>query len=261
MQSTSTVSKYYRGSGAIMFAEELDDGTISPARFALGNAPGIVISTTVDKETIRDFTVATQPISTEPIRELTQEVTFKGKELDIPQAKMLFLALAATAITQTLGEAQTCELTNIELDRYYDLGKRLVSDVTALNDAVPLVEGVDFAVWDATRGIVKLLSTATVIVAGDDVTFTFDCAAIVAPGLPVLETGTAPAVRGRLFFMGDPSRGDTWDYTMWRCQATPDGEFGLVGRDTAEFGIKFKSVDDPDHSGVPGTLVRVAAAA
>jgi len=261
MLSTSTVKKYYRGSGAILFAEELEDGTISPARFALGNATGFGVATTVTKETIRDFTVAGQPISAEPIQELTEEVTFKGKELDIPQIKMLFLGKDATAITQTLGEDQEAAFTDIVLDRYYDLGKRDVSNVAGLNVAVPLVEGTDFAVFDAKRGIIKILSTATACVAGDDLDFTFDCAAIVAPGLPVVEGGTAAAIRGRLFFLGNPSRGDTWDLTIWRCEATPDGELAMLGRDTAEFGIKFKSVDDPDHSGVPSTLVRVTAAA
>lgn len=259
MQSTSTVKKYYRGSGAIMFAPELEDGTISPARFALGNATGFGFDTTVTKETIRDFTVAEQPISTEPITELTQEVSFKGKELDLPQIKMLFLGEEATAISQTLGEDQEVEI-EAELDRYFDLGKRTVSNVVGLNVAVPLIDGVDFEVFDATRGIVKLLSTATVVEDGDTVTFTFDCAAIVAPGLSVIETGKA-SVRGRLFFLGNPSRGDTWDLTMWRCEASPDGSLALLGRETAEFGIKFKSVLDPDHSGVPSTLVRVAAAA
>jgi hypothetical protein len=35
----------------------------------------------------------------------------------------------------------------------------------------------------------------------------------------------------------------------------------MLGRDTAEFSIKFKTVLDPDHADVPSTLVRVAAAA
>jgi hypothetical protein len=260
MQSTSTVKKYYRGSGAILFAPELVDGTISGALFALGNATGFGFDTVVTKETIRDFTVAAQPISTEAITELTQEVSFKGKELDIPQIKMLFLGIAATAITQTVGTGTEYEIAAAELDRYYDLGKRKVSNVEAVNVAVPLVEDVDFEVFDADRGIIKLLSTATVVEAGDTVTFTFDCAAIVTPGLPVIETGHE-SVRGRLFFMGDPSRGDTWDLTMWRCEASPDGSLALIGRDTAEFGIKFKSVLDPDHTNVPSTLVRVAVAA
>lgn len=260
MQSTSTVNKYYRGSGSIMFSEELDDGTISPVMFALGNATGFGFDTTVTKETIRDFTVAAQPISTEAITELTQEVSFKGKELDIPQVKMLFLGKAGTAITQIVGTGAEYEIETAELNRYYDLGKRKVSNVEAVNVAVPLVADVDFEVFDADRGIIKLLSTATVVEAGDTVTFTFDHAAIAAPGLPVVETGKE-SVRGRLFFMGDPSRGDTWDLTMWRCEATPDGSLALLGRDTAEFSLKFKSVLDPDHTAVPSTLVRVAAAA
>lgn len=261
MNSSTRVSKFYRGSGGVFFAPELEDGTVSEAKFALGNAPGFTRAYNLQQETIRDFTVAAQPIVDEPIQERDEEYTLKGKELDLEHMRILSMATDGTPITQTVATAETCELTDVLLGRYYELGKLKVSNVTALNEAVPLVLDVDFEVYDADRGIIKLLSTSTVVVDGDDVTFSFDCAAIVSPGQAVLESSTSQGIRGRLFFYGDPSRGDTWDLVVWRCIAKPDGEFGFIGSQTGEFSIKFKAVLDPAHTSSLSRLIRRAAAA
>lgn len=258
MLSTSNPKKYFRGSGSLMFALELADGTISAAMWALGNAPGFERTITQTKETIRDFTVASQPISSEPQQDYTEEFTFKGKELSLEHMRILSMGEAGTPITQLVGSAQTATLEDVELDRYYNLGKRSISAVTAVVGAVSLTAD-DFEVVDAARGIVKILAGATHVEAGDDVVFTFDCAAIVAPGLPVIDGGKAETIRGRLFFFGDPQRGDTYDLTIWRCEATPDGATGFIGSTTGEFGIKFKAVLDPDHKDSPSQIVQLAA--
>lgn len=261
MNSTTKVSKFYRGSGSIMFAPELEDGTISPSMWALGNATGFTRALNVTKETIRDMTVAEQPIVDEPIQERDEELSFKGRELQLEHMRIQSMATDGTPITQLAATNGTITITDCELDRFYFLGARDVSEVEGVLVAAPLVLGVDFEVFDAKRGIIKLLSTATVIEDGDDPVFTFHQAAIAAPGLPVLEGSTNQGVRGRLFFFGDPSRGDTYDLTVWRCIATPDGEFGWIGNQLGEFGIKFKAVLDPDHTASLSRIVQVAAAA
>jgi hypothetical protein len=134
--------------------------------------------------------------------------------------------------TQTATTAATETLTDVALGRYYQLGMSAatpdgwgtVDNVAITAGATPVVEAGNYEV-DFANGRIYILPDATDIVAGDDLTVTFD--AVMQSSTLVVESGVP--IEGSLRYVADNPKGGNKNLYWPHVKLQPSGDLQLKG--------------------------------
>lgn len=218
------------GRGRIYFKKTGDSGY----RY-IGNTPAFGLSVTSDtlKHFSSDTGVKVQDkeivISTEYAGSLTTD------NVNHENLAMMFLGTSATvAVASATGASVT--FNDVVLGNVFDLGKRNVSNVVITGKTL----GTDYTV-DAVNGLLTIPETST-IVAGSDVTVTFDNAAYSYDR--TVSAGTA--VEGSLMFIANNPEGDDIDYRIPDVKMMPNGELAIKAEEWQQlpFNLVISAPDD-----------------
>lgn len=261
---------YNLGRGTVYVAE-LTSGLPGDAGWRdLGNCPEFNIS--VDVETLKHESsrAGLRITDKEVVTKQEINVSFTLDELNFQNLALFFSGTASAAALTNPAVAGITERTFVTScpdyaavgGRWYDIesaaGVRAY-DISAANLTLnsdtggadnTLVEGTDYTV-DEKMGRVFILSTATLVDAGDDLTYTLAAdAGAVAPDEVKALTQTNARVALK-FISENPANGDKQtEYDFHQIQLKPDGEFPLVGDEWTTVGFtgtaETNTTRDPD---------------
>lgn len=218
------------GRGKIYFKKLGDSGY----RY-LGNTPAFGLSVT--SETLKHYN------SDSGVRVQDKEIvvqteyagTLTTDNVNHENLAMMFLGSASTVVVSS-GTSNSVTFNDVVLGNVFDLGKRNVSNVAITGKVL----GTDFTV-DTVNGLLTILETGT-IVAGSDVTVTFDNAAYSYD--KTVSAGTA--VEGSLMFIANNPEGDDIDYRIPDVKMMPNGEFAIKAEEWQQlpFNLVISQPDD-----------------
>lgn len=231
-----TTNNYTLGRGEVHFARFLP-GTRTPDGFYyIGNTPEF--SLTIESETLDHFS------SDGGIREkddsIPLEVTRTGSlttDNISPENVALFFFGTNSIITQTTVAAAPETLNNVKPGHSYKLGVTPSSPVgvfginpTGLTVAkvgtpnVPLAANTDYLI-DLDAGIITLLDTSTIVLAGDEVIVTYGLRASTRTRVI---SGSEP-VEGAMIYRSFNPKGDNAVFYLPYVKITPNGDYALKG--------------------------------
>jgi hypothetical protein len=135
-------------------------------------------------------------------------------------------ATAAQAATPVTGEVVT---TTAVLGASYFLAKYGAVSAVTLNNTTtttPLVLGTDYTI-DLETGRITILSTATNVAAGDDISADYTPTAY-ASGLTQIKAGQRSTPRGQIRFIGDPQNGPRMVVDFWKTSISANANAQLI---------------------------------
>lgn len=152
--------------------------------------------------------------------------------------------IAVSGATLAGGTNLTETLTQVELGRYYQLGKTVGTPQGVRNISSVSITGVDPASYtvDAATGRILLHSDADDIVAGSSLTVSYG----VLPQTETLVIAKGTSIEGELFYKADNPAGENDDHFWPYVKITPDGDFALKGDEwqTVTFNFEILKRDD-----------------
>jgi hypothetical protein len=125
-----------------------------------------------------------------------------------------------------------------------------ISAVTVTFGSTPGVLGTDYAIVDATAGLIEILAGTTQTGA---VTVSYTPTAIVnAGGAIELSSSLAPLITCAFKYVGNPTRGRRRIIEIWKANVTPDGAQDLISDDYASVVLNGAIlVDTVNHASSP----------
>ena len=252
MAQTSSPENYSLGRGRLYFNRKISAGVYDGER-DLGNAPDLSLNVKVDW--LEHFSSRSGMKSKDKriASQVTPEVSFMLDEIVAENLAMTFLADVAT-VTQAAATGEMVSFT-AKKSRFFDLGKRNVSNVVVEVGAVVKTVSVDYTV-DAATGRIYIPETSTIADAAT-VDVTFDCA---IDNSTQLKTFKQYEVEGIFRFVSDNPTGQNMELMVWNLSLSPDGDTAFIGDKWTE--IKFKGEmlrDDVGHADSPYCTVRFGA--
>lgn len=134
--------------------------------------------------------------------------------------------------------------TQVELGRYYQLGKTVGTPQGVRNVGSVSITGVDPESYtvDAATGRILLHESADDIVAGGSITVSYG----VKPQTETVVIAKGTSIEGELFYKADNPVGKNDDYYWPYVRLTPDGDFSLKGDEwqTVTFNFEILKRDD-----------------
>jgi hypothetical protein len=244
------------GRGSLLLAPH--DGTSAEEGLILmGNIPSLELSWEVETREKYSSTQASSPLLDQAVIRQTLTVTAQCDEHTKENLKRFFFGTEAAA-DQALSTTGAKAITDLVVERAYDLGKRQVTNVVGTKGSTALVSGTDYTLY-ASQGMVVFHDTAT-ISDGDDVNFAFDCAAV---NIDHIRLGRVSQQFAKLVYIADDANqagaasDDRW--VFWKTQVTPDGAYQLVSDDYTSFNLAFKVLSDNSQTNDPlGRIERVS---
>lgn len=251
MPPTPSADNILLGKGEVFLKRKEALGTAQGFRH-LGNVETLEITTEDENLDKRSSMSAASPLYKRVARART--VTLRAA-LDEFEANNMALALMgsvstapAQAATPIVGEALTADAL---LGGYYRTA--LIGPITAVTvkkGATPLVLGTDYAIPDATLGLIQILPGSVTVIAGDALTIDYTPTAY-ADGWTEVDGGSDNVIEGELMFIGDPTTGPKYLLEVWSVSIAPDGAIGLISEEFAQFGLTMAvqedAVNHPDN--------------
>jgi hypothetical protein len=210
-------------------------GVVGKALKKLGNCKkfGITPNATIKKRISRMIGTNGQVLDSASLAEPAKLVI----EMDEWNTENLCDAAMGTVVEATqeadADVEKTFDLTTVEPDGYYPLGKRRVSGVSVTVASVPKTEGVHYEL-DTEIGYIKFLaaigSTGSAVVL-------FDCAAI-ATGTIILGGTEASIKRHYLLRANNEADGSHWEIEVWEATLKPTSETDYMTDDFTVLGFE-----------------------
>lgn len=244
------------GRGSLLLAPH--DGTSAEEGLILmGNISSLELSWEVETREKYSSTQASSPLLDQSVIRQDLSLVAQCDEHTKENLKRFFFATEAAA-NQTLATNQTVNFLDIVVERAYDLGKRSVSNAVFTNGSTTLVSGTDYTLY-AAQGYVVFHDTANVT-DGDDISVTFDCAAV---NLDHIRIGRVSTQYAKLVYVADDANtagigaGDR--FIFWKTQVTPEGAYQLISDDYTSFNLRFRVLSEPSQTNDPlGRFERLA---
>lgn len=227
-----------------------------------GNATSVAISSEITTQELYSSTEKTGALIDRARTRVKYTVTVGGiNEFTLFNLKM-FLAGTDNPKSQASGSSVDVTLTNVKVGKYYDLGSRQITAVTAINGSDPLVAGTDYEV-NTEFGIFRILPGSILVVDNDDPIVSFNRPALTIDQVRIARSGANVC---HLLYLADDanSQGDAAKdrLEVWRVDVAPDGEMNLISDDYGAFSLTMAVLSDAsNHANDPyGTLDRVRPA-
>jgi hypothetical protein len=227
-----------------------------------GNATSVAISSEITTQELYSSTEKTGALIDRARTRVKYTLTVGGlNEFTLFNLKM-FLAGTDNAKSQGSDASVDKTLTNVKVGKYYDLGARRITGVTAVNGSDPLVSGTDYEL-NAEFGIFRILPDSILVADDDDPVVSFSQPALTIDQVRIARSGANVC---HLLYLADDanSQGDAAKdrLEVWRVDVAPDGEMNLISEDYGAFSLTMAILSDAtNHPNDPyGTLDRIAAA-
>jgi hypothetical protein len=224
----------------------------------LGNVPKFEIEIKDDKAELFQFINATPSKYASAVKKREVKLTVNGNDFNsnimaIAQAssgKTTLAVAAGAVVAEVLISAAQAATAKGRFFRTLSLNVDNVTTPPALvQNAVPLVLGVDYTVADAQKGLFYFPTTGTVIVAAFPVTITYTKLVGTFDQVP---GANVPFVKGRVLFVPDPTDGQKIGCEIWRVNLSPSGQLGLIADDYGNWTLDGDVLDDSaNHPGDP----------
>lgn len=169
---------------------------------------------------------------------------FSADHVAIAQMSAGKTSVATTATTFTSEVLVTVAQAATAKGRFFRLLNGNVDNVgtppALTQNSVSLVAGTDYVVVDAQKGLIYFPVGST-IVGGFSITCTYHT--LVGTNDHVAGA-TIPFVQGHILFVPDPVDGQKIGCDIWRCNLNPNGQFGLIVDDYANWQLDGNILDD-----------------
>jgi hypothetical protein len=234
------------GRGAIYFDRRTaTDNKVGS--FHLGNCDVFGINISTEKITLNDFTQQTTSPYKEVVSSTNVAINIEGFEFSKDTMALATMGAIDEAYTQNntavTGEPLASATAVGLKGRFFQLDYRNVSNVVLKQGATTHVEGDDYTVVDATRGIVKILTDGD-IVDGTALTADYDKATIAAGAIVRIFGGTSATIEGTLRFVSNNSTGPNWDVTVWNASLRPNGDISFISEEFNKFTLEGTAQSD-----------------
>jgi hypothetical protein len=232
----------YLGAGHILFDRFNAEGNPTGYRH-LGNCESLTKTPTIEKIQKKSSMDGTRSVLKEAVIGSEEEFTIVMSEFDMEN-----LALASMGETEAYEQTAAPGLTDqsinggeaLTFDRWYELGKKQVSDVTISQGATELTVDDDYEI-NLELGLVKILSTGD----GDEAVTTWDGDAAAVAGT-IVKGLSQGKIEGKLkyFSATDQAAGPRFELDIHKINLTPDGDLPLIGEEFGTFTLKGKAQKD-----------------
>ena len=241
-----TSNNYVVGKGRVYIDRFVTDRTPTGAFRYLGNTPSLEFQRTVTALDHFDSDNGTK-IKDEAF-DLEMNILGKLTCDNITSDNLaIFVGGANSGIVNQVasGTALTQTVTLSALDTYYKLGTSAsaplgisnAANVSVTSGATPLVAGTDYSV-DLANGLVHILPTSTVAVAGATLTITYNLAAAAVESVTELQQ----TIYGSLMFVATNPTGLYRDVMFPYCKISSDTAYALKGDTWQTMGFSFESL-------------------
>lgn len=234
--TTATSNNLLLGSGKLYF-DVLENG-VRTGEYDVGNVSSLGLTTTDEIKEKNQSMTAERGLYATALTKRTVELDITGDEFS--QENMALNTMGVLAkLVQVAGTATDETVTaTTRKGRIYPLAKRMVSDVVISVGAVVMVEGVDYAIIDASR--IKVL-VGGAIVDGSVLTADYSFATL---SLDTVQGAKLKQVEVFARFVGDPTAGPAYEVEIWRVQLSPTGALGFISDDFGSWTLKGKVLMD-----------------
>lgn len=246
MTYTPSASNVMLGRGALYFDRRTTTDN-KVGSFHLGNCDQFGINVTTEKLTLSDYTQQ----STSPYKEVVSstEVALTISGFEFSKDTMALATMGAidatyaqnnTAVTGEVLAAAT--VTGLK-GRFFWTQYRNISSVALKQGATTHVLNTDYQIIDATRGIIKILTTGAVA-DGTALTIDYAKATITAGAIDRIFGGTAAAIEGTLRFVSNNTTGPNWDCTVHNASLRPNGDIAFISEEFNKFTLEGTAQSD-----------------
>jgi hypothetical protein len=235
------------GRGKLLF-DRFDASGLRTGFVHLGNCDKFAISMATETIKQKNYMTATAAPYKEARISTDVTVSITGFEFS-PSVMAMVLSGDKAFLTQTAGSATgevIATIAQAEKGKLYTTAKREISAVVVKQGATTLVLGTDYEVFNAKRGVIRILPTSPSFTDGAAVTADYTAAAITTTALAVqvVRGAKAAKIEGRLLFLADNAAGANDEVEAWRVSLSPDGELNFISDEWAKWGMKGSVLDD-----------------
>ncbi len=236
------------GRGKILF-DRFTDAGLRTGFVHLGNCDKFAVSLTAETVKLKNYMTGTAAPYKEARVSTDVAVSITGFEFS-PSVMALVLSGDKAFLTQAggvvTGEA-LASAAQAEKGKLYATAKRNISGVAVKQGATTLVAGVDYELFNAKRGVIRIMPTSATFVDGAAVTVDYTAEAITpssANAVQVVRGAKSAKIEGRLLFLADNAAGANDEVEIWRVSLSPDGELNFISDEWAKWGLKGSALDD-----------------
>ncbi|HET7552196.1 MAG TPA: hypothetical protein VFK04_12970 [Gemmatimonadaceae bacterium] len=200
-----------------------------------GDCDQISMSPTIEKITHNSSLSGVSTVYAEILKSTTWNITVRGFEMSKKNMALMMMGDEADFIQAADAAIADAALASAEIARLggiYDTGHRNIT-VTGVNQgATALVEGVDYEVFSADAGLIRILPGSLTFVPATAVTWSGSAEAIAAGDLTVINGGTQGQIGCKGIYISDNPAGPQQELRFWKASLTPSGDFGFIAADT-----------------------------
>jgi hypothetical protein len=223
------------GRGAVFFdLRTATDSTVGS--FHLGNCDNLSWNTAVEELDLKDYTQQTAAPYTSVV--IGTDITFNVSGFEFNKENWQLATMGnATTYTQAASSAvaevlASATVTNLK-GKYFFLAFKDVSSVVLKQGATTHVIDDDYEVWDAERGIIRILEDGD-ITDGTALTADYSYAAI-STGLTRIYGGVNNGMEGKLRFVSNNATGTNYDLTVYNAKLVPNGDITMISDEFNKF--------------------------
>lgn len=245
------------GKGSLMLAKISNTGEENGFDF-LGNVNSLTLSAAVTKAELYSSTQRSAPLLASDVTRVGYNLVATCNEYTKENLKKFLLGEEATKL-QVVGAAVVVTLEDVIPGRFYDLGSRQITGVSAVGDGTEaLVANVDY-VLNTEFGVVQIVEGG-LVAEGDDVAFTFNRPALTITQIRIAKDS---APKCHLLYLSDDANQDgaaSRDrLEIWKVNTAPEGDLNFISDDHGSFQLSMSVLSDGvNHPADPfGTLDRI----
>ena len=232
------------GRGSIFFDRRTTaDNTVGS--FHLGNCDNLAWNTATEQLDLKDYTQQSSSPYTSVVTSTDIKFTISGFEFSKENWLLATLGdessytqSASTATGEVLASATVTNLAG----KYFFLDFKKVSSVVLKQGATTFVLDTDYELYDADRGIVRVLTTGSI---ADGVALTADYSyAAISTGLTRIFGGVNTGIEGRLRFVSNNATGTNYDLDVYNAKLVPNGDITLISDEFNKFTLEGTAQSD-----------------
>jgi hypothetical protein len=246
MTYTPSASNVMLGRGAIYFDRRTTtDNTVGS--FHLGNCDSIALNVTTETLDMVDYTQQ----SSSPYKSVVVKTDVAGSITGFEFSKDTMALATMGTIDSTYSQTNvavtgevlaSATVTGLK-GRFFQTAYRNISTVVLKQGATTHVLNTDYTIADATRGIIKILTTGAVA-DGTALTIDYAKATITAGAITRIFGGVNAAIEGKLRYVSNNTTGPKWDLTVFNANVRPNGDITFISDEFNKFTLEFTAQSD-----------------
>lgn len=246
MTYTPSASNVMLGRGALYFDRRTTTDN-KVGSFHLGNCDTFGINISTEKLTLSDFTQQSTSPYKEVVSSTSVALTIAGFEFSKDTMALATMGAIDTTYTQTnvaiTGETLASATVTGLKGRTFFTAYRNISTVVLKQGATTYVANTDYTVVDATRGMIKILTTGGVT-DGTALTIDYAKATITTGTIDRVFGGTSATIEGTLRFVSNNTTGPNWDCTVHNASLRPNGDISFISEEFNKFTLEGTAQSD-----------------